>query len=349
MILAVLLACASDPAAVQSPAVIVIVADTLRADLGGAPLPAWWKEGREYTHAYAAAPWTSSAAVTISTGRYPVTLEEQSPPSGVSFGCDGERTPLGVLPRTWPADAWPTLLLTDQPAVQQLHRGERTIPFRGPGSEELVAEAIEVLYDPGTGPALLVWSVGAHEPYDGLLPGPGYPVSSVQSGQTKQRRCGDLDAEHAAWTRLQYRSAAEHALAGLAPLIGAARASGATVFFTADHGEALGELALTTGLPTWGHATGLHDAQVHVPLYLWGPGVEPGTDARPVPATCIGQTVRAILDGYLAPGACDLRSGLGLDGIEVVSGMLLPGNVWDERVILNPVVAGDAADGGSKE
>lgn len=329
MILLLALACTPEPPPpADPPKVIVVVADTLRADLGGAPLPVWMREGREYTHAYAAAPWTSSAAVTISTGRYPVTLEERSPPSAISIDCDGTTHPLGVLPRTWPADAWPSLLLTDQPAVQQLHQGERTIPFRGPGSVELAAEAIAALRDPSTGPALLVWSTGAHEPYDGLLPGPGYPVSSVQRERTKQHRCGDLDPEYAAWTRLQYRSAVEHALAGIAPLIGAARASGAVVVFTADHGEALGEDGL------WAHGSSLHDAQVRVPLYVWGPGVVEGTDDRPVPATCVGQTARLVL-GEPLTDACDLRDGT-IRG-DVVSGMLLADGTWDERVILPEV------------
>lgn len=330
MILAFLLACAPEPAPAFAPSVVVIVTDTVRADLGDAPPPAWMKGGREYTAAYAAAPWTSSSAVTIASGRYPQTLEERSPPSGISIDCDGTTHPLGVLPRSWPADAWPSLLLTDQPAVQQLHRGKRTIPFRGPGSVELAAEAITALRDPDTGPALLVWTTGAHEPYDGLLPGPGYPVSSVQSGQTKQRRCGDLDQDVAAWTRLQYRSAVEHALAGIAPLIGAARASGAVVIFTADHGEALGELSLTTSLPTWGHATDMHDPQIRVPLYVWGPGVEPGTDPTPVPATCVGQTARLVL-GEPLTDACDLRDGT-IRG-DVVAGMLLADGTWDERIV----------------
>lgn len=325
MILLLALACApKPPPPADPPKVIVVVADTLRADLGNAPLPAWMKGGREYTHAYAAAPWTSSAAVTISTGRYPQTLEERSPPSGISIACDGSSSPLGVLPRTWPADAWPSLLRTDQPAVQQLHQGERTFPFRGPGSVELVAEAVAALRDPATGPALLVWSTGAHEPYDGLLPGPGYPVSSVQSGQARQRRCGDLDADVAAWTRLQYRSAVEHALAGLAPLISAARASGAVVVFTADHGEALGEDGL------WSHATSLHDAQVRVPLYVWGPGVERGTDSTPVPATCVGQTARLVL-GDTTPGLCDIRTG-DITGGPPVAGMM-EGGTWVTRAI----------------
>jgi hypothetical protein len=172
-----------------------------------------------------------------------------------------------------------------------------------------------------------IGGVRAHEPYDGLVPGPGYPVSLVMREQTRQRRCGDLDAEYAAWTRLQYRSAVEHALAGLAPLIGAARASGATVIFTADHGEALGEDGC------WGHASGLHDPQVRVPLIVWGPGVEPGTDDRRVPGTCVGQTARAVLGERTG---CDLRTGR-LPAEPPVVGMLLADGTWDERIILPEV------------
>jgi arylsulfatase A-like enzyme len=325
VILALLIACA-EPATppVDPPAVVVIVTDTVRADLGGAPRPDWMKDGREYTAAYSAAPWTSSSAVTIATGRYPQTLEERSHPFGAATHCDGTRTPLGVLPRHWPADSWPSTVLSDQPVIHQLRAGESRVPFRGPGSEALVSEAVAALHDPDTGPALLVWTSGAHEPYDGLLPGPGWKTSTVMREVAKSRGCSTMDDEHAAWTRLQYRSAVEHALAGIAPLIGAARASGATVIWTADHGEALGEDG------RWGHGSSLDDAQVRVPFWAWGPGVPPGEYTGPVSTACVADIARAVLAGVEPDWTCPG---------DVVTGMLLADGTWDERIVLAPALA----------
>lgn len=312
MILALALALACAPESVPDlPKVIVVVSDATRADLGGAPLPEWWKEGREYTHAYSASNVTPTSTVTLTTGRYPREPERQ----------------MGVR---LPTDAWPTSITSDQPVVTML--AKRPLPRGGvPGSIELVQQATADLLAGKLGAAAYIHTHGAHEPYDGVLAQPAaapwykWNTSTVNQRMFEDRRHGDLDPDLAAWTRLQYRSAAEHALAGIAPLIGVARASGATVIFTADHGDALGEDG------RWGHATDLHDPQIHVPLIVWGPGVEPGTDSTPVPATCVGQTARLVL-GQLVPDACDLRTG-DIRG-DVVAGMLLADGTWDERVIL---------------
>lgn len=333
MILLLALACAAEPAPVPDPPqVIVIISDTTRADIGGAPLPAWWKDGREYTHAYSASNGTTASSVALLTGRLPASDEERRHPVGGEPPCEipDDWRP-GSMMRTAPADIWHSRLLTDQPVLARVYGGGSTTQIGKIGSEALVAEAIDAIGDPATGHALVVWARGPHEPVGDVLPSPRpySVVASVDHELARQRRCGTVDAEHAGYWRLAYRSAAEHALAGVAPLIGAARASGATVIFTADHGEALGEDG------RWGHATDLHDAQVRVPLIVWGPGVEPGTDSTPVPSTCVGQTARLVL-GQLVPDACDLRTG-DIRG-DVVVGMPLADGTWDERVILPEVV-----------
>ncbi len=63
----------------------------------------------------------------------------------------------------------------------------------------------------------------------------------------------------------------------LAPLVDgllAGREAPTLVVFTADHGEALGDHGEAT------HSFFAYESTLHVPLVLWGPGVEPGRDDR---------------------------------------------------------------------
>lgn len=330
---ALLLACAPEPApaAAVAPKALLIVLDTTRAGFGGAPKPAWWKEGREYTQAYSASNGTAASSVALLTDHLPTSPEERLHPTGGIAPCE--------IPPNWhpgpmlherPAGTWFDSILTDQPVIARIYGGGSTERIGKIGSEELVARAIDALDAPLTGRSLVVWARGGHAPLYDVKPGPEARRTLSDIETTKQWRCDALDADHQAGIRLTYRSAEEHALDGLAPLIGAASVAGVTVIVTGDHGESLGELSPTTGRPAWGHTTDLHDPQVHVPLYIRGPGVEPGVDDRPVPATCVSSTARAILDGYLPPSACDLRTGEGLDGVAVEVGMLVNGE-WITR------------------
>lgn len=320
MILSLLLACA--PRAVDTapdgPSVVMIVVDTLRADLGGADWPEWLDDGLVYTNAYSASSWTSSSSATLVSGRYPLAGERRHP-SGGEQPCEGPHPGLDLPIWPPPAHRWPDRVLTDQPNIAML-AGLPLPEWEGPGSEALVAEAIAALDDGHQ--AIYIHTVGAHGPYDGRLLSNN---SSVTDDFLRSVRCGAMDRDQEGWARLQYRSAVEHSLAYLEPLVRAAQASGAVVILTSDHGEALGEDGL------WWHASSLHDAQTRVPLVVWGPDVVPGVEERPVPATCLGQTAMKIL-GDETPGLCDLRDG-SLTG-DVVTGMLLPDGTWDERVIL---------------
>lgn len=320
MILALLLACAPEPPPpVDPPAVVVIVSDTVRADLGGLDAPAWLAGGRRYSLAYSAAPYTTASTATLVTGRYPVDAERGWPGGGPPPCGDEDRRPPQRVP--WPADAWPDLLLMDQP-VPAMMAGLPIQPFDGPGSEDLFAAAVAALDDGRR--AIYVHSVGAHDPYDGAIDGRRSPAAQALH---RAVACGTAPSpEVAAWAGLAYPWAVRRSVVGLPELIRVALAVGATVIFTADHGEALGEDG------RWGHATDLHDPQIHVPLIVWGPGVEEGVDDTPVPATCVGQTARKILGE--TGDLCDLRDGYIVG--DVVAGTLLADGVWDERIILSP-------------
>lgn len=84
------------------------------------------------------------------------------------------------------------------------------------------------------------------------------------------------------------------------------RVASASIAFTADHGEALGERDI------WWDHFGLVDPTIHVPLVLRGPGVEPGSrSAAPVRQMDVGRTLLGMagLDGAPFPGR-DVRAAL---------------------------------------
>lgn len=302
--LALLLAC------IAPPAVVVVTVDTLRADADLSSLP---DGARQYTHAYSAAPYTTSSTAALVSGRYPLGRERGWPGGGPPPCGEDHREPQSA---TWPREAWPDLVLTDQP-VPAMMAGLPIEPFDGPGSQALYQRGSEALSSGAR--AIYLHSVGAHNPYDGLIDG---EQSEIASAHMDAVACGtDPAPEVAAWAVETYhRRAVPLALDGLPELVTAAREAGSVVVVTADHGEALGEGG------RWGHGRSLDDEQVRVPLLVWGPGVVPGVDDQPVPATCIGQTARIVTG--TAPAGCDLRTG---DVRGVVEVGMMVGEEWVTR------------------
>ena len=103
MILALALACAPEPTPLpaEKPAVVLVVLDTTRADLGGAEVPEWWSLGRRYTRATSADTHTVASAPVLLTGR-PQTEGEKAASLG-GGDCQGQKRPMRNLP-DWPAD-----------------------------------------------------------------------------------------------------------------------------------------------------------------------------------------------------------------------------------------------------
>ena len=296
--LPLLLACAQAPT-VAPPGALVAVVDSLRADhldLGGYPAGA-----RIYTEAYSASPWTSSSTWTLTTGQKPsADLRAQMAPWDLVLSTT----------RGWMAasgEGWPTAVVTDHSVVAWAW-GVAEQPYRH--AEEGV--------DLDQGGRVYLHVHGAHSPYAGLTglyaAGPDRRYQDHLDARNSGGEARDLPPDLAAWAPLAYEAAADHAQVRMRGLVSDAVARGWTVILTADHGEALGEDGL------WEHSSALHDPQVRVPLVVWGPGVKPGTDATPVPATCVAATVRG--DG------CDLRRGR-IEGI-VRPGMSVDGD-WVRR------------------
>lgn len=57
------------------------------------------------------------------------------------------------------------------------------------------------------------------------------------------------------------------------------------IFFTADHGESLGNHNY------WGHTRYIYQNTMHVPLFILGPGITPGRSAAPVRGIDVGTTL----------------------------------------------------------
>lgn len=296
--LALLLACAA-------PGALVVVLDTTRADV---VQPGILPDGaRVYTHAYSAAPWTSSSVYTLTTGNYPDRPASMLPPWEAPW-MPHQRL---AIPRGYPVDAgltWHDAALTDS-VVAGWVLGVDTVadPFE---------EARDLLPHGG---AIYVHDLGPHQPYEGL-PMTAQDRALFDAVDVRGGTPGDVSPALGAWAWHAYHAAADDTLTRVRSLLDDAIADGWTVVLTADHGEALGESG------RWGHALSLDDEQVRVPLMVWGPGVVPGVDNTLTPATCVAATVRAVLGKE--PMGCDLRTG---DVRGVVEVGMLRGGEWVTR------------------
>lgn len=86
----------------------------------------------------------------------------------------------------------------------------------------------------------------------------------------------------------------------------------AFILFVADHGESLHEHDYV------GHGRRVYQPGVHIPLFIYGPGIKPGVTKRPARAIDIGPTLLGLAGFEPAPG---------MEGID-----LLNGEVPDNRV-----------------
>jgi len=293
----------------RPPGLLVIVTDTTRQDLGGATPPAAASRGRRYTNAWGAASYTTASTVTLVSGRWPMGDERDVPVPDMATS--GHR----LTRARWPQDSWVEAgggtVLTDQPIVKILREEDlRGDWYQHPGSPALFNQARAWVHNQDQPWVLYLHATAAHSPYDGFI-GPGAARRSDHRKSTAALRFdaavqqfqvdrSPVPPDLLAWARWQYRTAVESTALGIDDLLSIVSPD-STVIWTADHGESLGEDEL------WGHGSGLNDAQVRVPLVVWGPGVRAVDDPTPVPATCVGQTARLVLG--LASDGCDLRSG----------------------------------------
>lgn len=266
MLALLLLACATPSR------VLVLVTDTTRVDLGGAPWPAWApvSEARIYTEAMSASSLTLPSTAALLSGQ---------PASEAALGC------------------WAAHVVSDNARVYEsayTRCGHSRVTLLHGVSEPArwraarVAEAGRALVEAGESP-LLVQPLGPHIP----LHGDTLPDELVRG----LSRSGE-DHGIGGWWQREYGRAVADTLDAVEPLVLDALDAGYTVVWTSDHGEALGDGG------RWGHGRSLDDEQVRVPLAVLGGGVEPGWDESPTGTLAVAWTVTG-------ERGCDLRTGAG--------------------------------------
>lgn len=288
--IAILLACAA-------PSMLVVVTDTVGADLGGAPWPAWATPATGaavYTDAAAPSSWTGPSTGALLTGDLlatPATLR-----------------PYRFIPTTRQA-CWPDAVITDNVTVDvaarfacsELRSG--VLPAMVPAATRAEA-ATEAARAAMIGNNKVVAQIlAAHMPVEG---------GSMRDMLAAEYR-DDPPPDIGSWRGDAYRTALLDTLPMVGDLVADAVADGWIVVWTSDHGEALGP-------DRWDHGLDLEVDQVKVPLAVWGPGVAPGWYDEPTSTLCIADLARG--DRGLLTGDCDRPA---------VSAMIVDGE-WVERV-----------------
>ena len=327
VIVGVATGCGSDPAVELDPRfidsdqrpVIVVVADTLRADHLGlygyarptSPhLDVWAEEGRVYERAFATAPWTLPSFGSLYTGRWPM------------------RHRAGVMKEgDWLGRSVPNRLSSDIPTLAEILRDQGFVtgavmnnPYLDPSfgvargfdvydhvpgdnqdirrADVMVARAFELIDQWGDRPFFLVLHLfDPHMDYDPPEPVRGMfsaayttqlslPVAEL--GQLRRREL-DLSEDDIEFVRAAYDEEVLFVDQQLEQLRRGLEVRGlrddALVVLTSDHGE---ELFDHDGFE---HGHAMWQELVNVPFVVWGPGVQPGREVAPVSLVDVMPTV----------------------------------------------------------
>jgi tetratricopeptide (TPR) repeat protein len=289
---------AASPARAASLDILLITIDTLRADATGfsgrrpSPTPLLDRlaaGGRVFTDAHAHNVVTLPSHTNILTGLYPFqhgVRDNQGfrVPAGVPtlatvLHAAGYAT--GAFVGAYPLDSW--FGLGRGFDVYDDHYPKGTHPdqflFAERKGDRVVAPAL-AWWQRQRGRRRFMWVhlFDPHAPYE-----PAEPYASRFGGNPYLGEVAAADGY-------------------LEPLLGPFLAGAETatlIVVTGDHGESLGEHGEET------HGLFAYEATLHVPLLLWGPGVQPGRDARPARHVDIFPTVleAAGLTGSRAPAS----------------------------------------------
>jgi arylsulfatase len=283
----VALACGEPPPA----NVVLISVDTLRADRLGAwghadartpVLDRLAREGVRFAAAETSFPRTTPALASLLTGLYPKNHGSREVGRPIAAG----RT----LAERLGERGWQTVAVVSNRAVDRSQRLDRGFDrFEVTRHDPVTEEALGRTRDLAPDRPLFLWAhyIEPHFPY---APEPG----TVDEGSIA--RCREITTEVGARRisrgalRANRGGVAERALADcwraydaevaetdrqIGALLDGLRAQGrlerAFVVFTADHGENFGE-----GRLWYEHGSSVHQAALHVPLIITGPGIRPG-------------------------------------------------------------------------
>jgi hypothetical protein len=318
--------------------VVLITVDTLRADrVAQMPrLREWAGRGAWFTHARTSSPWTLPALATLHSGLpagvHGAGRRVQDRPMHV-------RTALGDVPllaEGFRRQGYVTGAVVTNPYAgarygfnrgfdrfhdlthrtlrqRALRRGRLLrglVPPAGDTADRVTDRALTMLERGGEG-RLFAWVhyLDAHAPYaevpDGFDP---YGTCDLPTcfDDWKAFRAGFFNPgpEERAFVEGLYDADVAWLDGELGRLLDGLEAAGllerALVVLVGDHGEEL-----------WDHGGGehgatFHDEVVRVPLLVWGPGVTPGQDDRPVGLVAVHEALQAFVAsgtlGPLAPG-----------------------------------------------
>ena len=301
--------------------VILVVVDTLRADHLGLygydrptspTLDAWAAEGRVFEHAFAPASWTLPSFASIYTGRWPLIHQGgraavYTPEVNGRYLAPVERVPM-VAERLQAAGVVTMATVTNQFLAPDygLARGfdmydvdpdEFDALYRP--AAEMVRRALALVDEADGQPFFLVvhlmdphQSYGAPPPFRGTWTGDIASDLTLPIADFNGRRLEDLLPADREFVIAAYDEEIAYVDAQLGVLRNGLADRGvlktSLVIFTADHGQELFE----HGGHDHGHA--LWQEVVHVPLVVWGPGIDSGREPTPVSLVDIAPTV---LDG----------------------------------------------------
>ena len=306
----------------DASSVILIVVDTLRADHLGLygydrptspTLDAWAAEGRVFENAFAPSPWTLPSFASIYSGSWPLIHQGgragvRAPDGSPTYLAPVERVPMvaehlqaaGVLTTATVTNsgfstrpmAWPAGLTCTTSTRMTCNGGYRP-------AADMVRRALELVDDADGQPFFLVvhlmdphQNYGAPPPFRGTWTGDIGSDFTLPIANLNGRRLEDLLPADREFVIAAYDEEIAYVDAQLGVLRNGLADRGvletSLVIFTADHGEELFE----HGGFQHGHA--LWQELLHVPLVVWGPGIEPGREPTPVSLVDIAPTV---LDG----------------------------------------------------
>ena len=299
--------------------VILVVVDTLRADHLGlygyarptSPnLDAWAKDGRVFDHAFAPAPWTLPSFASIYTGHWPLIHQGGRTTDTV------RQAPVEYLPalaEILQTEGVQTMAVVNNPNLAPsfgMARGFDVYdldPSKGwsnphRSAANTIQRAFELIDTVAEQPFFLVIHLlEPHLPYSALPPFSGSFTAAVAGSNftlpiTRLRglRVDESAAEDQAFIIAAYDEEIAYTDQQLGVLRDGLADRGlledGLVIFTADHGEELFEHG------GFGHGHALWQELLHVPLILWGAGVNPGRDATPGSLVDIAPTVLDWLD-----------------------------------------------------
>ena len=334
--LLLLLSCSKEPVpACKTPVdrVVLVIVDTLRADATAPELEAFAAQSAVFTQAVAQSSWTRPTVTTLFTGLSP----DQHRNGWFDSVLAPSATTLAESYREAGWSAWGAFGNTIVREGSGLEQGlDPWLDFaskgnRGSRSPQLVRRVLEELGEERE--LVVVHTIGPHEPYEPTA------ASAAATGAPTSGPLFERQLNHAALKRVDqlgegeleqlnalYAAEVLDEAAALGPLLTDPRLQAALVVLTSDHGQANGDQGRLY------HGIGPYSSQLHVPLMVRGPGVEPGERSELVSHQDVHSTLLAALGEHEGRDLrCALPAAEGVDLMDFERGKP-PELAWTARI-----------------